>query len=117
MEVAAGCVIANKRCKCFHKSYHCSNSLHHTWDFQNLLVSFPRPSVRPHTLEQYSRSFLRHAAADYGGMVNLWISRFIQQECHLNLKILLKVEMEFDEDFKVSANLYGELFWNFLLFG
>lgn len=32
----------------------------------------------------------------------------IQQECHLNLKILLKVEMEFDEDFKVSANLYGE---------
>lgn len=110
MEVAAGCVIANKRCKCFHKSYHCSNSLHHTWDFQNLLVSFPRPPTHEHF------AFLRHAA-DYGGMVNLWISRFIQQECHLNLKILLKVEMEFDEDFKVSANLYGELLCNLLLFG
>lgn len=40
VEVAAGCVIANKRCKCFHKSYRCSNDLHHTWDFHNLSVSF-----------------------------------------------------------------------------
>lgn len=56
-EVAAGCVIANKRCKCFHKSYHCSNSLHHTWDFQNLLVSIPIHRPPTQNTREAHRSF------------------------------------------------------------
>lgn len=91
ISIVAGCDIVNRRCKCWDQMQVCK---YHKirWDFKNMEVSATEWNLVKNANLKIPVTFFF----------------LLLQECQLNLQNVVKNELDFDEDYTIPPQNFGE---------